>query len=292
MEDMVPSRIATAFPSGEQRCITPLGLQADQYRLARLSEVEYEDVSKFFDAQMRTWYGVPCVLPLGDGSYEIVVQNSHCTILKDRLDKMLPESNFDLEYDPVEPTHADLQFWDYDTAKDLHQHWFLLRASRVAGKDGSMAAAYYTYRLKHLYGLDAAVTGSSLKSFDGPLVPTFRGYLESEDEAVCLVEACLRGTALHSSRGPRDGEATLSGNVFVWEASSAGINCWSDRMEWAALERERGDFEVCESVDAPGLMKKTISIPACKTVHHVVSYYTAQDVPTLARPSWCMIFMP
>lgn len=40
MEDMVPSRIATAFPSGEQRGITPLGLQADQYRLARLSEIE------------------------------------------------------------------------------------------------------------------------------------------------------------------------------------------------------------------------------------------------------------
>ena len=117
---MESSRIATAFPLAAKRYITPLYLKADQYRLTRLSEVEYEDVSKLFDAQVRTWYGVLCVLPLGDGSYEIVVQNSHCTILNARLDKMLPESSFDLEYDPVEPTHADLRFWDYDTAKELH----------------------------------------------------------------------------------------------------------------------------------------------------------------------------
>lgn len=85
-DDVVPSRIATAFSSAEQRYIAPLWLQADQYKLVRLSEIEREDASKFFDTQVRTRYGVLCVLPLGDGSYEIVVQNSHCAILKARLD--------------------------------------------------------------------------------------------------------------------------------------------------------------------------------------------------------------
>lgn len=66
---------------------------------------------------------------------------------------MFPESNFDLEYKPVEPTHVDLQFWDYDTAKELHQRWFTLR-SIVSQNDEPMVAAYYAYRLRDQYGLD------------------------------------------------------------------------------------------------------------------------------------------
>jgi hypothetical protein len=64
-----------------------------------------------------------------------------------------------------------------------------------------------------------------------PLVPTYRGCLQSKEDAVYLIEACLCGKLVHSCRGPRDGEATISGNIFVWEANSTGIDCWRDKME-------------------------------------------------------------
>jgi Gti1/Pac2 family len=123
-----------------------------------------------------------------------------------------------------------------------------------------------------------------------PLVPTYRGCLQSIEDAVYLLEACLRGELFHSCRGPRDGEAAISGNVFVWEANSTGIDRWGDGMEWTV--REVDGFEVGEAIDGSGLMKKTTSIPACRCLHHVVSYYTSWDTRTLARPSRSMILRP
>jgi hypothetical protein len=119
-----------------------------------------------------------------------------------------------------------------------------------------------------------------------PLVPTYRGYVQSKADAVFLVEACLHGELIHSCRKPRDGEATISGNIFVWEANSIGIDRWRDGMEWTV--REEDGFEVGEAINGSGLMKKTISIPTCGVIHHVVSYYTAGDARTLARPSRSM----
>jgi len=83
--------------------------------------------------------------------------------------------------------------------------------------------------------------------------------------------------------GPQHGEAAISGNVFVWEANSTGIDRWRDGLEWNV--REQDDCEVGEASNCSGLMKKTFSIPACGGVHHVVSYYTARDTPTLHGPS-------
>jgi hypothetical protein len=53
-------------------------------------------------------------------------------------------------------------------------------------------------------------------------------------------------------------------------------------MEWSL--REEGVFEIGEAKDG-SLMKKTISIPACGAIHHVVSYFTVLDEPALVRPS-------
>ncbi len=106
-------------------------------------------------------------------------------------------------------------------------------------------------------------------------MPTYRGHVQSKEDAVYLVKACLRGKLVHSCRGPREGEATISGNVFVWEANSTGIDHWRDGMEWAF--REQDGFEVGEAIDGSGLMKKTITIDASRAIHHVVSYYTAGD---------------
>jgi hypothetical protein len=61
-------------------------------------------------------------------------------------------------------------------------------------------------------------------------------------------------------------------------------------MEWAVWE-EHG-FKVGEATNGSGLMKKTISIPACGGIYHVVSYYTAWDARTLAWPSQNMTLRP
>ena len=61
-------------------------------------------------------------------------------------------------------------------------------------------------------------------------------------------------------------------------------------MEWTV--REEDGFDVGEETDDSMLMKKTISIPACKAIHNVVSYYTAWDARTLARPSRSTMIRP
>jgi hypothetical protein len=82
--------------------------------------------------------------------------------------------------------------------------------------------------------------------------------VESKDDAFYLLKTILRGKLVHLCQRPRDGEVTISGNVFVWEENSTGIDRWRDGMEWNV--REEDGFEVGEAIDGFGLMKKTISV--------------------------------
>jgi hypothetical protein len=107
-------------------------------------------VKAFFDTHARELREVPSVVPLGDGSYEIVVLDSHCNTLRSRLNTLLPSSEFELEYDPAQPTDADLKTWDYESAKTLRKQWFVQRAIREIREGWSPAAAYYAYRLELL----------------------------------------------------------------------------------------------------------------------------------------------
>ncbi len=287
--------VAVSSPGDKSHPAPPSGLHVDQYTLVRLSEVEVEDedekVWEIFDTKIGTTLEVPNIEELGDGSWEMVVLKSHCRALQDMLGKIYPGSNVDLNYDPVEPAASDLEFLGYDNAKKLREHLFSQRAERIINWSWSTVAAYYAYRLGVMDGLREGAAGSScLKSSHQPLVPTYRGYLQSKGDAVYLLQACFGGRLVHSCRGPRDGEVTISGNVFVWEANSTGIDSWRDGMEWTVWEQD--GFEVGEAIDGSGLMKKTISIPACRAIHHVVSYYTAGDARTLARPSRSMKLSP
>ena len=85
------------------------------------------------------------------------------------------------------------------------------------------------------------------------------GVSAREKDAVYLLEACLRGELLHSCRRPRDGEAAIRGNVFVWEANSIGIDRWNGGMEWNV--QEEVGFEVGEAADGFWLMRKTNQDP-------------------------------
>jgi Gti1/Pac2 family len=270
-EDMTPSYIGAA--SSSRVLLPPLGLHGDQYTLIRMFGVEDANVVKKLDADIGKVNEVPYIEELSDGSWEICILKSHRRTVKDKLRKIFPGSNVDLYYNPLEPTVKDSKIWGHDKAKTLYEEWFFKRAIRIIKEAWPAGAACYAYRLKVMSGLAADFT----------LVPTYQGYLQSKEDAVYLLEACLSGKLVHSCRGPQDGEATISGNIFVWEANITGIDRWRDGMEWTIWEED--GFEVGKAIDDSGLMKKTLNIPAYERIHHVVSYYTACDAQTLARPS-------
>lgn len=105
----------------------PPDLLVDDYTLARLSEVDDEDVWTVFDNACRLGE-VPSIVPMGDGSYEIVILTSHHNTLPNRLNARLPLSEFEFEdCNPVRPTDADLETWDDESAKTLRKQWFFLK---------------------------------------------------------------------------------------------------------------------------------------------------------------------
>jgi Gti1/Pac2 family len=270
-QDITPSHICAISSGNESRLLPPPGLRGDQYTLIRLSKIKDEKILKTLDTKIGTVNEVPNIEELNDGSWEICILKSHRRTVKDTLGKIFPGSDVDLYYDPLIPTANDSEVWGYDKAKMLCKDWFFERAIKVVREGWPAGAAYYAYRLKVMSGLASDFT----------LVPTYQGCLQSKEDAIYLLKSCLRGKLAHSTRGPRDGEATISGNIFVWEANVTGIDCWGDGMEWTI--REEDGFEVGEAIDGSGLMKKTISIPESGRIHHVVSYYTASDARTL-RP--------
>ena len=215
---------------------------------------------------------VPNIDKLSDGSWEVCTLISHCGVTQDRLRQILPGSTTDPWYDPQEPTAQDLKIWEYDSAKKLRREWFFQRAIGVIEK-GGLAARYYAHHLKCMFGLCSNL----------PLVPTFRGWLKSMEDAFYLVEACRQGILLYSCRRPRNGEAAFSGGIFVWEPKCTRTEFWSDGIEWNTWTED--GFEVGEATNGSGLMKKTTSISISGTSHHLVSYFTAFDARTLARPS-------
>ena len=265
-----PSDVVAAPSSGDSINPSPT-FRADRYTLIRLSNTGDSNVPDLLDTNLGL-YEAPHVEELSDGSWEICVLESSILTIRDMLQKILPQSNVDIHYNHLEPTAKDLRHWDYSKARKLRWIWFEKRVIRIR-KEGWPAAAnhYNQLLLEGMFGSDML------------LVPTYRGYLQTKEDAADLVDACIHGILAHARQGPRDREATISGNIFVWEANSTGIHHWRDGMEWNV--REEGDFEVSEATDGSGLMRKTTSVRDCGATHHVVSYYTVQDASTLARPS-------
>lgn len=156
--DTASSYIATAFSSEAHRRLAPSDVPLHRYELARLSKVEDKDVWPFFDTYAGGLREILSVVPIGDGSYEIVMLDSHCDTLRSRLNEFLPSSKFELNYDPAQPTEADLATWEYEQAKAVRKEWFSQRAMRQTRESWSTAAAYYAYRLELLGGCDRPLT--------------------------------------------------------------------------------------------------------------------------------------
>lgn len=87
---------------------------------------------------------------------------------------------------------------------------------------------------------------------DSAIAATYRGYVASTQDALIVIEACLRGVLYHTCRRPRSSEESSlakSGNIFVYESRSSGIRNWEDGITWSTPQRV-GNFEVCRQLSS------------------------------------------
>lgn len=211
-EETMPSYIVAVVHWGDESRLSPLsGFHPDQYTLVRLSNVGDANIADTFDKEIKRVNEVPSIQALSDGSWEILVLKPYVDTLYNTLGILFPGLNVDMKHNPFKPTAENVEFWGLDKAKKLYADWFGERANKIAEEGWPVSAAWYSDRL----------TGK----------PTYCGFLDSIEDAIYLLEACFQGNFVHLSRGLREGEAAISGNVFVWEANSTGITCWRDGME-------------------------------------------------------------
>ena len=122
-----------------------------------------------------------------------------------------------------------------------------------------MAAAYFGYILATI---DRKAVGFlDFVPSKQQLVPTYRGKLESQEQAVHLVEACLRGALEYSRRGPQEEDRFPSDSIFVWESGITAIDRWQDGVEW--IDEYREDCVISVAARRPGQMN-----PSCRRLLH------------------------
>ena len=87
---------------------------------------------------------------------------------------------------------------------------------------------------------------------DSVIAATYRGQVASTQDALIVIEACLRGVLYHICRRPRASEESSlakSGNIFVYESRSSGIRSWEDGITWSTPQRV-GNFEICRQLSS------------------------------------------
>lgn len=110
-----------------------------------------------------------------------------------------------------------------------------------------------------------------------------------------MLEACLQGHLLHAPRGlfaEEARQAVQSGAIFVYELGSSGVRHWDDFRLWGQ-ETQLGDFRIqAERINGPdfestgseygadgaGLTKQSIILQWNQTQHHIVSYFSWNDM--------------
>ncbi|KAL6298406.1 Gti1/Pac2 family-domain-containing protein [Sparassis latifolia] len=151
-------------------------------------------------------------------------------------------------------------------------------------------------------------------------VPPFHGYVDTTEDALCLIEAARRGILPRVTRRLNELERRSmikSGAVFVFSVEESGIKRWTEGLTWSQ-SRIAGNFliyrELADRADTRthheaathseasqedhsteggvmlkryGLIKKTITVKIDGSDHHLISYYTQEDVRSgrLQRPS-------
>lgn len=151
-EDKAPPCLVTALCPIDECRLARWRISTDQYTLVRLSNAGDGDILDKLDTNIGTGDEVPSIEELIDGSWEMVALKSYCCTLQDKLSKIFPDSNVNLNYDPLEPTASDVESMGHNAAKKLCQYWFLKRAERMIQMAWPMAAAYYAYLVERMNG--------------------------------------------------------------------------------------------------------------------------------------------
>ena len=192
-----------------------------------------------------------------------------CYKLERVFGTLQPGSEIDLNYNPTRPTRADLKRWDNDTAVEFCKSCFLQRVFWTQRHCWPGITSFYTH-IVSLYGLDEVAAESNFVGINETLAnPSHKGFVQTEAEAIFLVEACIRGDIQYSGRGPQREEILAGSNTFVLVMSTSYFNTKADGIEWSSPTQ---DNDICISIDGSGMMKRTFRIGACGATHFVISY--------------------
>ncbi|KAL3231364.1 Protein SGE1 [Nakaseomyces bracarensis] len=95
------------------------------------------------------------------------------------------------------------------------------------------------------------------------ITPTFKGYLETEIDALLVLQACMDGKLNFVNRRPSDIERPyliVPGNIFVFRETQSGIKRWTDGISWSP-SRISGRFLIYKELNkrAPRLSMNPVS---------------------------------
>lgn len=116
---------------------------------------------------------------------------------------------------------------------------------------------------------------------ESSLHPTYRGYVQTKQDALLLLEACISGRLNPLPRPPYENEyhlLTQSGFVFIYDENTIGVKDWNDRIWWDSVHRE-SDFDLSQEAGKDdGLTRKTLRVLVHEVYYYLVSYYYFHDV--------------
>lgn len=121
-----------------------------------------------------------------------------------------------------------------------------------------------------------------------PLQSTFNGFINTMDDAMAVIRACLQGYLQHLPRGLSNSDRDRllrSGSVFVYETGCSGITTWNDGLQWEPAQEYNGFYIYRMVADTTSfshqgrvLPKKTTSVKIGRCVHRLVAYYYEHDM--------------
>ena len=105
-------------------------LIAKDYQLVRVTHTVHGALLLHLERVISSRAEVACVMKLHDNSFEVLVRTGFTSTLEASLKKIY-DIILDSEYDPFQPTEADVVFCGVDCARALYNEWFKERAKRL-----------------------------------------------------------------------------------------------------------------------------------------------------------------
>lgn len=113
------------------------------------------------------------------------------------------------------------------------------------------------------------------------LQPTYVGLINTELDALLIVEACLSGTLGHIPRFPLHNEREEilgSGNVYVYADVPTGAGVWDDGKEWVECGSLGTMIVQQNGSSGDDFFRMSGSYTVRGVAHAFVSYHQAKDV--------------